>query len=129
MGEALFWGLVAGSSLIFGGLIALRLEISSRAVGLVMAFGAGVLISAVAFELVQDAFETGGGGGEVAAGLFAGALTFYAGDSYIDRMGGGNRKRMSGEQEAGSAFAITLGIVLDGIRRRRSSASASSREV
>jgi ZIP family zinc transporter len=115
MGEAFIWGLVAGSSLILGGLIALRLEISSRAVGLVMAFGAGVLISAVAYELVQDAFDTSGGGGEVAAGLFAGALTFFAGDSYIDRMGGGDRKRMGGEQEAGSALAITLGIVLDGI--------------
>src|SRR5688500_3331291 len=82
-GEAFVWGLVAGSSLIRGGLIALRLEISSRADGLVMAFGAGVLISAVAYELVQDAFETSGGGGEVAAGLFAGALVFFAGDSYI----------------------------------------------
>jgi ZIP family zinc transporter len=115
MGEAFIWGLVAGSSLILGGLIALRLEISSRAVGLVMAFGGGVLVSAVAYELVQDAFAKSGGGGEVTAGLFAGALTFYAGDAYIDRMGGGDRKRMSGEQEAGSAFAITLGIVLDGI--------------
>jgi zinc transporter, ZIP family len=115
MGEAFFWGIVAGSSLILGGLIALRVKISSRVVGLVMAFGAGVLISAVAYELVADAFDTSGGGGEVAAGLFAGALVFFAGDAYIDQMGGANRKRMEGGQEAGSGFAITLGIVLDGI--------------
>jgi ZIP family zinc transporter len=50
MGEALLWGLVASSSLIVGGVLALRLPIASRTLGLVMAFGAGVLISAVAFE-------------------------------------------------------------------------------
>jgi ZIP family zinc transporter len=115
MVEAFAWGLVAGSSLILGGLIALRVKISNRVLGLVMAFGAGVLISAVAYELVADAFEVSHGGGEVAAGLFAGALAFFGGDTYIDRMGGGDRKSTGGEQASGSGLAITLGIVLDGI--------------
>jgi ZIP family zinc transporter len=115
MGEAFVWGIVAGSSLVLGGLIALRLRIPDRVVGLVMAFGAGVLISAVSYELVADAFDLTGGSGWVAAGLFAGALAFFCGDAYISRMGGADRKRMGGEQAGGSGLAITLGIVLDGI--------------
>ena len=114
MGEAFGWGVVAGSSLLLGGLIALRFKISERLLGLVMAFGAGVLISAVAYELVREAFDTSGGEGGVALGLFAGALAFYAGDAAIARMGGSGRKSIGG-QAAGAPLAIVLGIVLDGV--------------
>ena len=115
MGAALFWGLVASSSLILGGLAALVLPVERRALGLVMAFGAGVLISAVAFELVQEAFDTSAGEGGIAVGLLAGSIVFFVGDSLIDRMGGEGRKRSTGEQATGSGLAIVLGIVLDGI--------------
>jgi zinc transporter, ZIP family len=115
MGEAFGWGALAGSSLLLGGLIALRFRISARLLGLVMAFGAGVLISAVAYELVREAFDTSAGEGGVALGLFAGALAFYAGDAAIVRMGGGDRKSVSGGQAAGAPLAIVLGIILDGV--------------
>jgi zinc transporter, ZIP family len=115
MGLALFWGIVAGASLVIGGLLALRFRIGPLALGLVMAFGAGVLISAVAFELVLEAAKTSLGHGGVAAGFFAGALVFFVGDWAIDRFGGQDRKRSRGEHEAGSGLAIVLGIVLDGI--------------
>ena len=58
VGEAFGWGFIAASSLLFGGLLALRRPIGLRPLGLVMAFGSGVLISAVAYELVEDAFGT-----------------------------------------------------------------------
>jgi ZIP family zinc transporter len=80
-----------------------------------MAFGAGVLISAVAYELVEDAFDAAGGSGAVALGLTAGAFTFYFGDLAIDRFGGEVRKSAAGGQDAGSALAIVLGTILDGI--------------
>jgi ZIP family zinc transporter len=112
---AFLWGLFAASSLIVGGMLALTLPIRERVLGLIMGFGAGVLISAVAYELVAEAFETSAGNGSLAFGLAAGALTFFAGDAVIDRMGGDDRKRMHGNQGTGSALAIVLGIVLDGI--------------
>lgn len=115
MGAAFGWGLLAASSLLLGGLLALLFRVNGRVLGLVMAFGAGVLISAVAYELVQEAFTTSDGSGGVALGLFAGTLAFYAGDALIDRFGGSDRKSMGGEQESGSALAIVLGIVLDGV--------------
>jgi zinc transporter, ZIP family len=112
---AFLWGLFAGSSLILGGALALVLPIRERVLGLIMAFGAGVLISAVAYELVAESFETSAGRGELALGLAAGALTFFAGDALVDRMGGDKRKSMRRAPGAGSALAIVLGIVLDGI--------------
>jgi ZIP family zinc transporter len=115
MREAFLWGIVAGSSLVLGGLLALRFRIGNRLLGLIMAFGAGVLISAVAFELVQEAFDTSAGDGGVALGLFAGSVVFFLGDTLIGRLGGSGRKSSSGGQAAGSALAIVLGIVLDGI--------------
>jgi zinc transporter, ZIP family len=115
MGGAFFWGFVGASSLIIGGVLAMVFKIRPRLLGLVMAFGGGVLVSAVAYELVLDAFTlTGGRSRAVAFGLLAGALTFYGGDAYIDRMGGAERKRMR-QASQGSALAIVLGIVLDGI--------------
>jgi zinc transporter, ZIP family len=113
--EALAWGLVASASLLIGALIALRFRVSAIVLGLVMAFGAGVLISAVAFELVEEAFLTSNLLSDVALGLFAGCAAFSIGDALIDRFGGQDRKRMGGEQAAGSPLAIVLGIVLDGI--------------
>jgi zinc transporter, ZIP family len=106
---------LSASSLLLGGLVALRFRVGSRLLGLVMAFGAGVLISAVAYELVDEAFTTSAWSGGIPLGLGAGALAFFAGDALIDRLGGEGRKSMGGEQAAGSPLAIVLGIVLDGV--------------
>jgi zinc transporter, ZIP family len=115
MAEAFGWGAVASSSLIIGGLLALRVDIRGRALGLIMAFGAGVLISAVSFELVEEAADTSAGNGGVALGLFAGCLAFFVGDQLIDGLGGDARKSSLGRQQGGSPLGIVLGIVLDGI--------------
>lgn len=112
--EAALWGFVGGLSLVLGALAGLTLHISQRALGLVMAFGSGVLISALAFELTDEAFKRGGADA-VALGLAAGSLSFFAGDSAIKRRGGRDRKRSRGQQAGGSARAIALGAVMDGI--------------
>ena len=57
MAAAFGWGTLAASSLVIGGVLALVFRISLRAIGLIMGFGAGVLISAVAFDLVEEAAE------------------------------------------------------------------------
>lgn len=112
--EGFWWGLVGSSSLLLGAAIVLVRPPSRRVVGLVMAFGAGILISAVAYDLVEDAAESSDGW-VLLAGLAAGALTFFVGDLLIDRRGGEGRKRSTGVQQEGSGGAIALGTVLDGI--------------
>lgn len=112
--EAAFWGFVGGGALLIGALLGLLVPTSQRTIGLVMGFGAGVLIAALAFELTDEAFKLGGTDA-VAVGLALGALAFYAGDTIIDRRGGDHRKRSGGEQEGGAAGAIVLGALMDGI--------------
>ena len=123
MSGAFFWGVVASSSLLIGALLVMWHPVRQHTLGLVMGFGAGVLISAVSYELVAEAVQTSGVDARkdylpVALGLVVGALTFFAGDWYIDRMGGDRRKRSDQLPEAeggGSSLSLTLGIVLDGI--------------
>ncbi len=113
MTDAFLAGLLASSSLVIGAVIALVHRVSTRTLGLIMAFGAGVLISAVAYDLVLDAFTLSQGGEGISIGLALGALTFFFGDLVIDRAGGEGRKSSAGSD--GSAKAIVLGTVLDGI--------------
>jgi zinc transporter, ZIP family len=115
MAASFGWGTLAASSLVIGALIALRFQISLRVIGLIMAFGAGVLISAVSFDLVEEAVEKSSGNGWVVAGVFAGCGVFFGGDWLIDRMGGSDRKDADGGQESGSPLSIVLGTVLDGV--------------
>jgi ZIP family zinc transporter len=115
MAGAFGWGTLAASSLVIGAVVALLFRISPRTIGLIMAFGGGVLISAVAFDLVEEAAGMSSGNGWVIAGIFAGCAVFFGGDWLIDRSGGAQRKDADGGQENGSALAIVLGSVLDGI--------------
>jgi zinc transporter, ZIP family len=115
MAAAFGWGTLAASSLVIGAVVALRLRLSLRTIGWIMAFGGGVLISAVAFDLVEEAVDTQSGHWAVVVGIFAGCGVFFGGDLLVDRLGGADRKDADGAQQAGSALAIVLGTVLDGI--------------
>jgi zinc transporter, ZIP family len=117
MAASFAWGALAGSSLVIGSIIALLFRIPLRVIGLIIGFGAGVLISAVAFDLVDEAAEKSIGQGWTAAGLFAGCLVFFIGDRLIDRLGGGDRKDATGvgDEGGGNPLSIVLGTVLDGI--------------
>ena len=108
---AFLWGALAASSLLVGYLLAER-GLSNRTVGLVMGFGAGALLGAIAYELVPEAVL--GGSGMVAA-LLAGALAFFVGDWFVGRRGGARRKNIKAGEEAGSGSAIFIGTLLDNI--------------
>jgi len=113
--QAFLWGLFATSSLVVGGAIASRVNLSNRALGIIMAFGAGTLISAISYELIFEAVKLGRGTGYPAFGLFAGALTFFFSDKMIEKFGA--KKRVEIEAEKGSRLVVpmVLAIILDGI--------------
>jgi ZIP family zinc transporter len=116
--EAALWGLLGGSTLVVGALIGIKAHWSSRVIGLIMAFGAGVLIASVAYELVDDAAQVGTFAA-TAGGLATGSLTFFVGDVLMARAGGRNRKSSTGTgvatAGAASGGALALGALLDGI--------------
>ena len=106
--EAMAWSLLGASSLLIGALAAFWIPIGKRLLGMIMAFGAGVLISAVAYELVEEAVVTSADAVAISAGFVLGALVFYAGTLLIDA-------RLAGRTGATGGLAIVLGAVLDGV--------------
>jgi zinc transporter, ZIP family len=113
--EAFLWGLLGAGSLLIGAFFAGHRALHPRPLGLLMGFGAGVLLSAVSFELLEEAFEVSGDSGGVFLGFFAGALVFYFGDLAISSAGYRNRKDVDGAPQDASGLAIVLGAALDGV--------------
>ena len=114
MAEAFFWGMLGSVSLILGAVVVAVNMPSARTLGLIMGFGSGVLISAVAFELVEEAASVAKGLAATTIGFFIGMGVFLLGDQAISTMGYRDRKKMNAVHSA-SGLAIVLGIVLDGV--------------
>jgi ZIP family zinc transporter len=106
MGAALGWGALAASSLVVGALLGLARQWPDRAVGLVLAFGAGALISAVSFDLWEEGSKIGDPG-YVGLGLAVGAATYFT----LDRLVGRPRRGRKG----GGGRSLAIGAFLDGI--------------
>jgi ZIP family zinc transporter len=111
---ATFWGFVGGLALVVGALLGVYLDVHSRVIALVMAFGGGVLISAISFELLDESARSGHLD-TLGIGMVLGSLTFFGGDWILDHRGGDHRKRSGGQQSEGNPKAIVLGALLDGI--------------
>ena len=108
-----FWGFVGGAALLVGAVIGLYAGASQRVISVVMALGAGVLISSVSFELMEESFREGGFD-TPAIGLLLGAAAYFAADWAVSRRAR-HRKRSQGQQEGGSGTAIAVGALMDGI--------------
>ncbi|MEV4768245.1 ZIP family metal transporter [Micromonospora humida] len=113
------WGLLAGSALLVGAAVGFFLPVPRKVVASIMAFGAGVLLSAVSFELIAEAHEQGGLL-PTAIGAAGGALAYTGANLLLARRGARHRKRSGGEQpsereQPGSGSAIAVGALLDGV--------------
>jgi ZIP family zinc transporter len=108
-----FWGFIGGASLLLGALVGIYAGASRRTIATIMALGAGVLISSVAFELMDEAYQIGGFDAS-ALGLLLGALAFFFADREVNRRGGARRKN-PGDKQGDSATAIAIGALMDGI--------------
>lgn len=102
------WALLGASSLLIGAGLSFVAPMSKQLLGFILAFGAGVLISAVAYELVEEAAGFGVAAGVVAGAFALGALVFAGGDILIE-------KRLKGGGSEPGGLGIVLGAVLDGI--------------
>jgi ZIP family zinc transporter len=117
--QAGLWGLLAGGALVVGAGIAWFVHVPQRLIAGIMAFGSGVLISALAFELMEEAFERGGFP-STAAGFVGGAAVYTLANWLLARSGAKHRKRSQDQQpseqdDAGSGMAIAIGALLDGV--------------
>jgi ZIP family zinc transporter len=117
--KAGFWGFVAGSALLVGAAFGYVARVPQRWTAWVMAFGGGVLISAVAFDLMSEAYKKGGFE-STAVGFISGAVAYTVANLLVNRFGAKHRKRSGKQQpseseQAGSGLAIAIGALLDGI--------------
>jgi ZIP family zinc transporter len=111
--------LLAGGALVLGAAVAWFARVPRKVVASVMAFGAGVLISALAFDLVDDA-EKSGGLTPTIIGFLTGAVVYLGANLLLARFGARHRKRSGDEQpseseQQGSGAAIAVGALLDGV--------------
>lgn len=119
MFQAAGWGLLAGSALLVGALLGYLARVPRGVVAGVMGFGSGVLLSAVSFDLIDEAHELGGLL-PTASGAAVGALVYTAANVALAKRGARHRKRSGGLQpseseRSGSGTAIAIGALLDGI--------------
>lgn len=127
---ALLYGVLASSSFVVGVLLGLFTSPSRRVVAGIIAFGAGVLVSALTFDLMRDAFDTGGAWYAI-SGFLLGAVIYVAADVGLERMAatspkrsgrdatdvvpGAKHKTESPKVAAVAGTALLVGAVLDGI--------------
>jgi ZIP family zinc transporter len=113
------WGLVAGSALLLGAAIGYFARVPQRLIAGIMAFGGGVLISALSFDLMDEAYQRGGFD-STAIGFLGGAAAYTVANWYLAHHGAKHRKRSGNQQPSeadasGSGLAIAVGALLDGI--------------
>ncbi|MBT1704779.1 ZIP family metal transporter [Chryseosolibacter indicus] len=113
------WGLLSGTALVIGASIGYFSKVPQRTIALIMAFGAGVLISALSFELVNEAYKQGSFI-STATGFISGGIIYTIANFILSRSGAKHRKRSQNQQpseneDEGSGLAIAVGALLDGI--------------
>jgi zinc transporter, ZIP family len=118
--QAALWGGIAGGALLLGSMIGYFFNLRQRIVAGVMAFGSGVLISALSFELMGVAYDKGGFL-STSAGFVLGAFIYTAANRMVSMYGAKHRKRsnlnnrLSAEEISGGGLAIAVGALIDGI--------------
>lgn len=105
-------GLLAGGALFVGALIAWFVSVPSRVVASIMAFGAGVLISALAFDLVGEAMAESGLVPTV-SGFAVGAIVYVGVNMLLDARDARNRRGSA--EGPGTGTGIAVGALLDGV--------------
>lgn len=129
LGASIGWGLLVGGSLVVGALVAVRLELPERVAAVVTSFGGGILVAAVAFELVPEA-DVEAGAWITTLGLIAGALVYVGADAWLTRDPGMKAMRRSTHAaaagqpmpmglhdyaEVARGEAIAAGLFVDGV--------------
>ena len=121
------WGVAVAASLLLGAIAAATLKLPRRAAATITALGGGVLLAAVAFELVPEADEQAGAG-VTAAGLLAGMLIYVGADAWLNRddnmksmrraghaAAAGLEMRLPDDAEARRGESIAVGLFVDGV--------------
>jgi zinc transporter, ZIP family len=127
-GEAALWGLAVAGTLLAGAAVAAQTKLPERFAAFVTSFGGGILLAAIALELVPEA-DKRAGLWLTAAMFVAGTLVYVGADAYLSRdrkmmavrrsahaAAAGRPMEMSGDMaSAARGESIAAGIFVDGV--------------
>jgi zinc transporter, ZIP family len=130
---AILFGIAASSALVIGAIVGSLWDPPREVTGVLLAFASGALISALAFELFEEAYHLGGAARSGLA-LLAGAAAFVIADTWLDRRvtgkagpeqrevieSGAAQSERDAARSAGGAqrtmgFALLAAVTLDGV--------------
>jgi zinc transporter, ZIP family len=116
MNLSLVFGIISGLSLVLGAVVGLYFQFKSKTMASLMAFGSGILLSAITFGLIDEAF-THGGFESVIIGFLSGGILFLIGDYFLHQIGARTHRRYSliPTNKDTNGLLIVLGALLDGI--------------
>jgi ZIP family zinc transporter len=127
IGPSAALGSAVAASLLVGALVAARITLPERMTAAITAFGGGVLLAAVAFELVPEASELAGLW-VTAIGMLTGTVVFVGADAWLSREESTKTMRRSrhaaaagrpmmplDRAEAARGESIAAGIFVDGV--------------
>jgi zinc transporter, ZIP family len=112
--NAALWGGIAGSAVFIGALTGIFFRIKKQWIGMIMAFGTGVLLGAATFELLRKSVKEGGLGA-TSLGFIGGAILFTLVEFILSKRGGKERKRSKESPQGTSGLAIYIGTLFDAI--------------
>ncbi|MDQ3868750.1 MAG: ZIP family zinc transporter [Thermoproteota archaeon] len=119
--ESLLWGFIASIPLLVGSIVASYVNLPKNIIATIMAFGSGVLVAALAFSLIEEAFRLAQESiPPVIIGFAAGGISYSIVNYILNKKGGTkHRKKSHGENAGGgknaSGLALLIGSVMDNI--------------
>ena len=113
MSNVIIYGLISVLPLIIGAYLGSVIKIKEKIIGTISAFGAGAMIAALTFGLMEESFRLGSFDNAI-IGFLAGGLVFIIGDLIIIKIGGRGHKEYY-DVENSTGWGIVLGAILDGI--------------
>jgi len=138
--ESLIWGFIASIPLVIGCIVALFVSLPKGVIAAIMAFGSGVLVAALTFSLVEEAFSLSQSIPPVVIGFILGGVSYSVANRILDKKSSGhgnspansntrgtrsnsspvrNRKRSHGDNAGGgksaSGLSLLVGSVMDNI--------------
>lgn len=105
--QVVLFAVTASAALVVGAVVGVRWALPRAVLAALLAFASGALSAALAFELFEVSFAEGGLL-KASLGLAAGAATFVAVDTLLDR-------RMEHGDGSRTGFALFAAVTLDGV--------------
>lgn len=111
--KVIFYGFLSVLPLFLGAYLGSKFNIREKFIGIISAFGAGAMLAALTFGLMEDSFKLGGFDNSI-IGFIVGGIIFVLGDWLIIKIGGRGHKKYY-DVENSTGWGIVLGAILDGI--------------